>query len=103
MAIIFTGTIIGTVNHTTTHITKVVHTGTTVFTPAPLIHKWVYIYETSSEPDVDLGPIESSSDQSYWLSELNALWPPNNYPIGTTACVWDGYYTIYYTYQIQGE
>lgn len=101
MAIIFTGTTITNVNHTATAIDTVVHTGTTVFTSAPLEHAWFYIYETTSEPIVDLGFIESSSDPSYWPSEVTALWPPNNYPIGSTACVWDGN-TTYRVYQIQG-
>lgn len=61
---------------------------------------WVLAYQTSSEPVVDLGILESSSDTSYWLMEITLDWPPNNYTVGTTAAVWDGD-TTYYTYQVQ--
>lgn len=102
MAIIFTGTTITAVKHTTTDIDTVVHTGTTVFTSAPLNHIWVLIGIYSSEPEFTVGFIESSSATSEWLNELNATWPPNNYAIGETACVWDGN-SEYYSYQVQGE
>lgn len=65
-------------------------------------HIWVYLYESTSEPAVDLGIIESSSATSEWLSEVTATWPPNNYVTGVTAAVWDGG-TTFYTYQVQEE
>lgn len=63
--------------------------------------KWVFIHETSSEPAVSLGILESSNYlTSYWLSELTAYLNPNNHTVGTMAAVtYD--YTIFHVYQVQ--
>lgn len=61
---------------------------------------WVLIYVDSSQPQTDLGYIESSSTQSYWANEISLQWPPNNYAVGTTACIGDSY-SIFHVYQIQ--
>lgn len=101
MAIRINGTTISTNRLNSSNITLERLNGATVYTSTQQSNrKWVMAYTMSSQPDVDLGIIELSSGSSGWLSEITTQWPPNNYAVGTTGCVWDGD-TTYYVYQVQ--
>lgn len=99
MPITINGTTVTTNSINGTSISKETVNGTQVY-GGILTKQWVLIYIDSSEPSVDWGLLESSSNTSYWLAELTLWSDPNNHAVGVTACVWNDS-PIYYVYQVQ--
>lgn len=99
MAIKLNGTLISINRLNSSNITLENLNGVKVF--PNINHVWVYLYETSSQPTVDLPFVEDSGTPDLWLGRIISTYPPNNYSIGTTGCVWDGYGNLYRIYQIQ--
>ena len=101
MPIKINGTTVTTNRLNGTSITKETLNGTQVYGEVKL-KRWYPIYESSSLPQTDLPYIHNSSDITWWYTTLIATYPPNNYPLGTTASIGNSN-DLHYAYQIQEE